>query len=87
LQLGKDHGRWWLLLTGLIALFFGMWAVWDVDLGMLALSYLVGFQALFAGSALLALAYRLRTRNADASASASPAAEFPGAHPQEAQHG
>lgn len=87
LQLSSDHGRWWLLLTGLIALFFGVWAVWDVNLGMLALSYLIGFQALFAGFALLALAYRLRARNAEGRASAPPAAEFSGAQPREAHHG
>jgi uncharacterized membrane protein HdeD (DUF308 family) len=87
LQLSNDHGRWWLLLTGVIALFFGFWAVWDVNLGMLALSYLVGFQALFAGFAMLALAYRLRARNADGPAEAAPAAEFTGARPREAHHG
>jgi uncharacterized membrane protein HdeD (DUF308 family) len=87
LQLSSDHGRWALLITGLIALFFGFWAVWDVNLGMLALSYLVGFQALFAGFALLALAYRLRTRNSDRRTSSAPAAEFSGARPQEAHHG
>ena len=34
LQLSNDHGRWWLLITGLIALFFGVWAMWDVNVGM-----------------------------------------------------
>lgn len=87
LQLSGDHGRWWLLLAGVIALFFGFWAVWDVNIGMLALSYLVGFQALFAGFALLALAYRLRARNAEDRAGAPPAAEFSGAGPREARHG
>ncbi|HEX3676639.1 MAG TPA: HdeD family acid-resistance protein [Sphingomicrobium sp.] len=87
LQLSSNHGRWWLLITGLIALFFGFWAVWDVNLGMLALSYLVGFQAFLAGFALLALAYRLRMRNVDGRAGASPATEFSGARPQEAHHG
>ena len=86
LQLSNDHGRWWLLLSGLIALFFGFMALWDVDLGMLALSYLVGFQAFFAGFALLALAYRLRTRNEDRSETAAPAAEFPRGRPREAHH-
>ncbi len=86
LQLSSNHGRWWLLLTGLIALFFGFWAVWDVNVGMLVFSYLVGFQAFFAGFALLALAYQLRTRNPDSRAEALPAAEF-GARPQEAHHG
>ena len=85
-QLGSDHGRWWLLITGLIALFFGFWALWDVNLGMLALSYLVGFQALFAGFALLALAYRLRTRNADDRTATEPAPEFSQSRPREAHH-
>lgn len=87
LQLSKDHGRWWLLITGLVALFFGFLAVWDVDLGMLALSYLVGFQAFLAGFTLLALAYKLRTRNADGRAGEAPATEFAGARPREAHHG
>jgi len=87
LQLNKDHGRWWLLISGLIGLFFGLWAVWDVNLGMLALSYLVGFQAFLAGFALLALAYQLRSRNADDRAGAAPAAEYSGARPREAHHG
>jgi len=87
LQLTNDHGRWWLLITGVIALFFGIWAVLDVDLGMLALSYLVGFQALFAGFALLALAYRLRARNAGNRADEGPSTQFSGARRQEARHG
>ena len=86
LQLSNDHGRWWLLITGLIALFFGFWALWDVNLGMLALSYLVGFQAFFAGFAQLALAYRLRSRKADRSETAAPAAEFSRGRPREAHH-
>lgn len=85
LQLSRDHGRWWLLLTGLIALFFGLVAVWDVNLGMLALSYVVGFQAFFAGFAQLALAYQLRARSAASLAESSPAPRF-GARPEEAHH-
>ena len=85
--LSRDHGRWWLALTGLISLFFGFWAALDVDLGMIALSYLVGFQALFAGFALLALAYRLRARNAVARTEMRPAAGTPAARLQEAHHG
>ena len=87
LQLSDDHGRWWLLISGLIALFVGCWAVWDVNLGMIALSYLVGFQAFFAGFALLAQAYRLRARNAEGRAGVAPAAEVSVARPQEAHHG
>jgi uncharacterized membrane protein HdeD (DUF308 family) len=87
LQLRSDHGRWWLLLTGLIAMLFGFWAVWNVNLGMLALSYLVGFQAFLAGFALLALAYRLRTRSTQGRAGGETAADFSGARPREAHHG
>jgi uncharacterized membrane protein HdeD (DUF308 family) len=64
-NLGKRHGRWWLIIGGAIAFVFGIWAIIEPDLGMLALSFLVGFQALFAGFTLLALAYRLRERSFD----------------------
>src|SRR5215212_7074821 len=89
-QLSGSHGRWWLLLSGLISVFFGLWAVWDVGLGMLALSYLVGFQAFLAGFALLALAYRLRTRNVEAAEATDrdePRAGFDERRPREAHHG
>ena len=65
IQLGKEHGRWWLILGGLIAIFFGIWAVFVPPLAMLALSYMVGFQAFLAGFTLLALAYRLREQRVD----------------------
>ena len=67
IQLGKEHGRWWLILGGLIAIFFGIWAVLVPPLAMLALSYMVGFQAFLAGFTLLALAYRLREQSTDRS--------------------
>ena len=65
IQLGREHGRWWLILGGLIAIFFGIWAVLVPPLAMLALSYMVGFQAFLAGFTLLALAYRLREQRVD----------------------
>jgi len=65
IQLGSSHGRWWLILGGLIAIFFGVWAVLVPPLAMLALSYMVGFQAFLAGFTLLALAYRLREQRVD----------------------
>ena len=64
-QLGKSHGRWWLILGGVIAIIFGIWAVLVPPLAMLALSYMVGFQAFLAGFTLLALAYRLREQRVD----------------------
>jgi uncharacterized membrane protein HdeD (DUF308 family) len=64
-QLGKSHGRWWLILGGAISIAFGVWAALVPPLAMLALSYMVGFQAFFVGFTLLALAYRLREHRVD----------------------
>jgi uncharacterized membrane protein HdeD (DUF308 family) len=64
-QLGKSHGRWWLILGGIIAIVLGVWAALAPPLGMLAMSYMIGFQAFLAGFTLLALAYRLRERRVD----------------------
>ena len=83
--LDKSHGRWWLIAGGIIAIFFGFWAVLDLELGMLALSYLVGFQALFAGFTLLALAYRLRERKVEGTAGST--ANLHAKAPREAHHG
>jgi uncharacterized membrane protein HdeD (DUF308 family) len=85
LGLGKSHGRWWLIAGGIIAILFGVWAIFDLGLGMLALAYLVGFQALFAGFTLLALAYHLRERKVEEAADNS--ANFDAKAPREARHG
>lgn len=85
LGLGKSHGRWWLIVGGGIAALFGIWALLDLGLGMLALSYLVGFQALLAGFTLLALAYRLRERRVGETADTK--ANFDSPAPREAHHG
>jgi uncharacterized membrane protein HdeD (DUF308 family) len=65
LELGKGHGRWWLIAGGIIAILLALLMIIMPSLGMLTLSYLVGFQALFAGFTLLALAFRLRQRQAE----------------------
>ena len=83
--LGKSHGRWWLIAGGIITILFGIWAVFDLGLGMLALSYLFGFQALFAGFTLLALAYHLRARNADETTDRT--STFDAKAAREARHG
>ena len=85
--LGKSHGRWWLIAGGIIAIFFGVWAVLDLGLGLLVLSYLVGFQALLAGFTLLALAYRLRERKVEREGTADRTANVDAKAPQEAHHG
>ncbi len=87
LGLGKSHGRWWLIAGGILVTLFGLWAVLDLELGLLALSYLVGFQALFAGFTLLALAFRLRERTADREQTTGGEAKLDIRTPQEAHHG
>jgi uncharacterized membrane protein HdeD (DUF308 family) len=64
-QLGKAHGRWWLIIAGAISILFGVWIIFNPLLGMIALSYIFGFQALFFGFMMLALAYRLRERSVE----------------------
>ena len=83
--LDKSHGRWWLIAGGIIAILFGAWAIFDLRLGMLALAYLVGFQALLAGFTLLALAYDLRQRNVEETA--DDTANSGSKAPREAHHG
>ena len=85
LGLGKSHGRWWLIGGGVIAILFGIWAVLDLELGMLVLSYLVGFQALFAGFTLLALSYRLREQKI--AEGGDSAVKFDSRAPREAHRG
>ena len=83
--LGKSHGRWWLIAGGIITILLGVWALFDLGLGLLALSYLVAFQAFFAGFTLLALAYRLRERRIEETADSG--ANFGTKTPREARHG
>jgi uncharacterized membrane protein HdeD (DUF308 family) len=85
LGLGKSHGRWWLIAGGVITILFGVWAIFDLGLGMLALSYLFGFQALFAGFTLLALAYHLRERKVGEAADST--ATLDAKVPRGAHHG
>jgi uncharacterized membrane protein HdeD (DUF308 family) len=66
-RLPKGHGRWWLIASGVIAIVFGLAMLLLPTLGMLTLIYLVGFQALLSGIALLVLAFQLRARSVELS--------------------
>jgi uncharacterized membrane protein HdeD (DUF308 family) len=82
-RVGKGHGRVWLILGGMVPIFFALAALFSPPLGMLAVAYLVGFQALLAGFTLLALAFRLRSRNAEEKAAGARTETGPAeaAHP------
>jgi uncharacterized membrane protein HdeD (DUF308 family) len=84
IQLGKAHGRWWLILAGVISIAFAVWILINPLLGMIALSYVFGFQALFVGFTMLALAYHLRQRSVDVRAEDTDRAAPAGA--REARH-
>ena len=85
LALSTSHGRWWLIAGGILAIVFGIWAIFDPGLGMIVLSYLLGFQALSAGFTLLALAYYLRERKVEETASGP--ANLDAYAPRETNHG
>ena len=51
---------WWALL-GVISVAFGFYVLWRPDLGLLALDYVVGWYALFAGIALTVFAFRVKS--------------------------
>jgi uncharacterized membrane protein HdeD (DUF308 family) len=65
-RLPRRHGRFWLIAGGVIAILFAILVIFSPPLGMLTLSFVVGFQALFAGFTLLALAFQLRARAVEA---------------------
>jgi|SRR5271154_819816 len=54
-----DNEFWWILL-GIITLAFGFYIVLRPDLGLYALVYTIGFYAVFAGIALIALGFRVK---------------------------
>lgn len=66
-RLSPSDGRWWLVAVGVIAIAAGLLMIFLPTLGMLTLTYLVGFQCLFAGITWLTLAFRLRYRLVEAS--------------------
>jgi uncharacterized membrane protein HdeD (DUF308 family) len=88
--LASGHGRWWLIAGGAIAVLFGLFVIFSPLLGMLALSYVIGFQAWLAGLTLLALAFQLRARSIEAAGSGDIADSADAAtnrHRPEVEHG
>jgi uncharacterized membrane protein HdeD (DUF308 family) len=61
-RLNTDHGRWWLLLGGIVSFLFGVLLAIAPLIGALVLTWWVGAYALVFGVALLILAFRLRAR-------------------------
>jgi uncharacterized membrane protein HdeD (DUF308 family) len=66
--LGSLSNTWLLGLSGVISVAFGVLLIANPGTGVLAVLYLIGFYAIFAGIALIAFGLRLRGVNKDTSA-------------------
>jgi uncharacterized membrane protein HdeD (DUF308 family) len=60
-RLKVDHGRWWLVLGGVVSLVYGVLLVVAPLIGALVLTWWLGAYALVFGVVLLVLAFRLRS--------------------------
>ena len=65
-RLHAAHGRWLMLLGGVISLAWGILLLMSPFAGAVVLTWWLGVYALFFGIALLTLAFRLRARNRQA---------------------
>lgn len=66
-RLHGTYGRLWLALGGIVSLAWGVLLAWTPLVGAVALTWWLGLYALVFGVALLALAFRLRSRRAHGS--------------------
>lgn len=60
-RLHTTHGRWWLAISGLVSLIWGMMLYFAPIAGALVLTWWLGAYALLFGIALLILGFRLRS--------------------------
>ncbi|MET4624229.1 uncharacterized membrane protein HdeD (DUF308 family) [Bradyrhizobium sp. I1.8.5] len=61
-RLNIDHGRWWLVLGGLLSLAYGALLILTPLIGALVLTWWMGAYALAFGIALVIFSFRLRSR-------------------------
>src|ERR1700722_19583706 len=62
-RLHADHGRWWLALGGVVSLLYGGLLIVAPLIGALVLTWWLGAYALIFGIAMIALAFRLKSRH------------------------
>jgi uncharacterized membrane protein HdeD (DUF308 family) len=63
--LNREHGRWWLALSGVASIIFGVLLVISPVARRTGLTWWFGAYALVFGAMLLVLAFKLRTRKVD----------------------
>ena len=61
-ELDMDHGRWWLVLAGLVSIIYGALLVVAPMIGAVVLTWWIGAYALVFGISLLVLAFKLRAK-------------------------
>jgi uncharacterized membrane protein HdeD (DUF308 family) len=71
-RLHLDHGRWWLVLGGVLSVLFAIALVISPILSLLVLTYWMGGYAIAFGVFMLILAFRLRSRHVGSAGSAAP---------------
>jgi uncharacterized membrane protein HdeD (DUF308 family) len=61
-RLNIDHGRWWLVLGGLLSLLYGVLLIATPLIGAIVLTWWLGAYALAFGVALVIFSFKLRSR-------------------------
>jgi uncharacterized membrane protein HdeD (DUF308 family) len=61
-RLNIDHGRWWLVLGGLLSLAYGVLLIIAPLIGAVVLTWWIGVYALVFGIALVMFSFKLRSR-------------------------
>jgi uncharacterized membrane protein HdeD (DUF308 family) len=60
--LNVDHGRWWLILGGLLSIAFGVLLIIAPLIGAVVLTWWIGAYAIAFGVALIIFSFKLRSR-------------------------
>lgn len=61
-RLNMDHGRWWMVLGGLLSLAYGVLLIVTPLIGAIVLTWWIGAYALAFGIALIVFSFKLRSR-------------------------
>jgi uncharacterized membrane protein HdeD (DUF308 family) len=73
-RLKLDHGRWWMVLGGLLSLVYGALLVAMPLIGAVVLTWWMGAYAMVFGIALVVLSFKLRTRQNEQTGAVTAAA-------------
>lgn len=66
-RLNNDHGRWWLVLGGLLSFAYGVLLIVTPLIGAIVLTWWLGAYALVFGVALVVFSFKLRSRQQELS--------------------